>query len=439
MADSTTTAPVTTPTTAPATDTTATLPNGTTIGPDQVNIGTVDVPNVIDTSSASRNAANQASGALNSALSMYGLGNGTDTSNTTNTTGTNTATDTTNPTANGTTVNADGSTTSGTSTDPYIQSLNNIASSSNASTQLLVQSILGAKNTQQNQVNQQYAAYKQGLQLLGIEHNAAESTPDLLMSQVNQAEDQHQQKLQTIQSNTAKALATAQTAQENNDFKTLTEQMAYVKELNAQKVAELKAYQTSLTTAPKIDTSIATQIYPTLKTLDPADQEAFLQAVSQKYNIPLGPLVSALATVDATQTKAAAAATTAASKAQQAGILTVTEAKTLGLPYGTTVAAAQKMGIVPTTKSTKGSGAGTLTKEQIAAGEAKFAAAKGSDGFVDPALYQSAYQSWTKNGGTTAAFIKAYPPKDYVNPAATTLPSYLMPPKTKASSSARTS
>ncbi len=95
------------------------------------------------------------------------------------------------------------------------------------------------------------------------------------------------------------------------------------------------------------------------------------------------------------------------------------------------------MGIVPTTKaSAKTGGTGTISKAQIAAGEAKFAASKaGGDGkYVDPFLYQQAYTDWTGKGGTTAAFIKAYPPKDYVNPEATNLPKYLMPAVTKASS-----
>lgn len=439
--------------TATAPTATVTLPGGQTIAPDQVNIGTQTAPNIINTSSASRNTTNQSSAALNNALSMFNIGNG-QTPNTGNT-GTGTPT---NPTAPITPNTGTDTTTTPDASDPYVQTLNQISSNSNASTQMLVNSILTAKTQQSNAADKQYTAYKQGLQLLGIEHNAAQSTPDLLAGQVNAAEDEHQQKLQTIQSNTAKALATAQTAQENNDFKTLNAQMAYVKELNTEKVQALKDYQTSLTTQPKIAADVAHNVYTTMQTLDPADQEAFIQQVSQQYGLPLGTLVTALTDEQAKVTTAATKATTAQATADAKTVLSPAEAKTLGVPYGTTTAEAQKMGIVPATgKTGKAASTASITKEMIANMQSRltdetpvdpttgkpdpsstYSVSKG--GYVDPYAYQSAYQQWAQAGGTTKAFLTAFPPSDYVSTsfvsqAPSSYPSYLLPKTAKASAS----
>ena len=50
----------------------------------------------------------------------------------------------------------------------------------------------------------------------------------------------------------------------------------------------------------------------------------------------------------------------------------------------------------------------------------------GTDGWADPNLYKYLYDQWRANGGTPSGFIKYYPPKDYVNPAANPqLPSFL--------------
>lgn len=61
--------------------------------------------------------------------------------------------------------------------------------------------------------------------------------------------------------------------------------------------------------------------------------------------------------------------------------------------------------------------------------------ARGNDGYVDPGAYYEIFQNWTDNGGTIPAFLREYPPKDYVNPENTWLPSYLMPSKPSSSSS----
>lgn len=376
--------------------------------------------NLINTSNGSRTTTAASSSALASALANFNISN----TPTTNTSGSGSSTDTTPATIGTLDPN-----------DPYVASLNALSANSDTASKLLISNIMASKQTQANAVDDQYDNYKRGLQLLGIQHNEAQSTPDLLAGHINQAEDQHQQKLQTIDQETNKALATAQQAQDTNDFKTLNAQMAYVKQLNAEKATTLKSYNDAITAQPKIAADVAHNVYATMQTLDPADQETFIQSVAQQYNLPLGTLVTALTDEQGKQTVATTKAASAQATADAKNVLTPAEAKTLGVPYGTTVAAAQKMGITPTSKSTGTSGTGSISKTQIDAVKSKLIEAKGTDGHTDPFLYQQAYQDWTAKGGSTAAFVKAYPPKDYVNPAATNLPAFLMPPTTKTSSS----
>jgi len=83
---------------------------------------------------------------------------------------------------------------------------------------------------------------------------------------------------------------------------------------------------------------------------------------------------------------------------------------------------------------------GVASPTIVSIGEQKLNASRGPDGYVDPNLYQQAFNDWTAHGYSTASFVKAYPPDQYVNPANTFLPEYLMPTaaQTKTSSSDRT-
>lgn len=50
----------------------------------------------------------------------------------------------------------------------------------------------------------------------------------------------------------------------------------------------------------------------------------------------------------------------------------------------------------------------------------------GNDNYVDPAQYKNAFAAWQTQGGTATTFIKAFPPANYINPAANaSLPTYL--------------
>lgn len=71
----------------------------------------------------------------------------------------------------------------------------------------------------------------------------------------------------------------------------------------------------------------------------------------------------------------------------------------------------------------------TYTAKDNAEDSQALNASRGTDGYVDPALYQKLYDAWNAHGGLLEDFLKAYPPKNYVNPANNWLPPYLRAPK----------
>lgn len=75
---------------------------------------------------------------------------------------------------------------------------------------------------------------------------------------------------------------------------------------------------------------------------------------------------------------------------------------------------------------------GTPSKTQVAIGAQKLQASEGSDGYVDPTVYQTAYKDWIAQGFAPEDFLKKFSPDNWVNPANTWLPIYLRP-KTKSS------
>jgi len=113
-------------------------------------------------------------------------------------------------------------------------------------------------------------------------------------------------------------------------------------------------------------------------------------------------------------------------------VLSVSEAKELGVPYGTTKEQAIGMGITP--KSTTAnllvrSGNLEYTREDYSEDASQLEQSRGTDGWVDPTIYQKLYDAWVANGGKIADFVKTYPPEQYVNPENDWLPVYLRPKK----------
>lgn len=285
-------------------------------------------------------------------------------------------------------------------TDPTLSLLDKLSARSNDSTKALISSIQAAKQRQTNAVNDKYGKYKEGLQLMGIQHNEAQSAPELLAGHIQQAETEHLQKLQDIDAATSKALMDAETARDNNDYKTLSAKISYMKELKAEKAATLKSYYDSITQQPKIAGDIAHAIYSEMSKLGPDDKEAFIQAVAKNYKLPLGALVTALN--------------------DEHGKQVITNAKVTKAAGG---------------GSSGKNSSGKVTTAQVTYGQKKLDKARGEDGFVDPYLYLQAFKDWP---GTVKQFITSFPANGkggYINPKSYNLLPESIRPKASASKS----
>jgi hypothetical protein len=96
---------------------------------------------------------------------------------------------------------------------------------------------------------------------------------------------------------------------------------------------------------------------------------------------------------------------------------------------------AQRNPKAPSSKSTYSSGSLTFTSSELGAVQQKLLSTKGPDGYIDPYVYQAALEAWTSSGGLAKDFIKNFPVKNYINPAATWMPAYIAS-KTSSSSNA---
>lgn len=337
------------------------------------------VPSLITTSGSARSTYNKNSASLDTALKMFNIGS------------------TPAPQSGDTT------TTDTTSNDPYMTSLDSLAKGSDDASKMLIANIQAAKQRQQNSIDTQYSNYKSGLQLLGIQHNDAQSTPELLTGHIQQAENEHQDKISQLNADESKAILDANNARADQDFKVLQEKTDYLKQIKTDKADELKNYYDTISQQTKVAPDIAHEVYSTLQGLDDADKQEFIQQVAKQFNLPLGSLVTAL-------------------NDEKLNIQT-NDIKTQNAQ------ATLNKKLAPKTTT----GTGSISKSQISAGAQALENNKGADGYVDPYFYADAYKDWVSKGGTQKSFITNFPPKLFVNPAATNLPPYLMPPKAAGS------
>lgn len=290
--------------------------------------------------------------------------------------------------------------------DAYTSMLDKISGNSDLATQRLISEIKATKQNQENKLDKDYESYKGGLQLLGIQHNEATFSPDLLSSHIQQATSEHEQKLNDLNRQETKALMDAKDAQDKGNLSLLKDRMDYIKQIKTDQKNELKNYYDTISQEDKASGILGAQLFDTVNEatqgLNPEDHDKFIVALAQKLNVSPTSLVKGLADEKAKRDK-----TELTTKNAQATL---------------------------NKKLKPATGATGMSKAQISLGEQKLKDSRGADGYVDPNTYQQAYNDWK---GTTKQFTTAYPPKDYVNPKNKNLPPYLMPPKTKSTSTDR--
>ena len=179
--------------------------------------------------------------------------------------------------------------------DPFTQQLDALAQSQSLATQNLIKQIQAKRSDRQNQMTQQKDLYERGLQLLGLQGSGAQATPDILQGQIFSIEQQHQKNLSDLDREESTAILEAETAQSENDLRTLKEKMDYVKEIKRERQDELKRMYENLTMTREIAGIQAEQIFDTMQTLNDNEKQAFLMQVAQKYGMPIGTLTAALA------------------------------------------------------------------------------------------------------------------------------------------------
>lgn len=338
---------------------------------------TENVNPLIVTSSPARHEGIQNSNALDAALNSFGLGSSS------NATG-DSATTKTNDTPN---INS--------FSDAYTQQLDKMSTNSDRATQALISTIQAQRSQQGNDLNKSYDSYKRGLQLLGIQHNEEQFSPELLAGQQQQAENDRLTKLQGLDQQEAKALTDASTARDNSDFQTLKEKMDYIKQVKQDKVNALKDSLDTVNAQSTIAEKEAANVYDTLQKLSPENQESFLQTVAKQYNIPLGDLTQAVANQKVKLAKSGSTSSTKQTTADKKQLVSnITKIFT---------------------NDEKGSDGYSIL---------------GDDGYIDPNIYMQAYQKWIDSGNDSKGFATQFPAAKYINPSSyDNLPATLKPTK----------
>jgi hypothetical protein len=227
---------------------------------------------LVVTSDPARSEYTKYSGNLDSLLAQYKLGQGTPTTKTTGESATEPA-----------------------YSDAFTQAIDKQMLTSNDATKALLGSIQSKNQAKRVELAGQYDNYKRGLQLLGIQHNDAQATPELLLGHEMQAQNDYSSKINALDVEEHKTLVDAQAARDEKDTSLLKQKMDYIKQIKKDKEDAAKTLYEKLHAETQIATDQAHTIYTQLSKMSPDKKQAYIQEVSAQYNIPLQKLVTALA------------------------------------------------------------------------------------------------------------------------------------------------
>jgi len=181
--------------------------------------------------------------------------------------------------------------------DPYTQALDKMKANQDVATQNLINTIQAKRANRGNEITQSYERYKQGLMLLGVQSENIQSSPDIVMGNIQQAENARIAKLQELDQEEATALLEATMAKDEKDFKLLKDRMDYIKEIKRERINTLKDSYDTMKYEQGIGEMQAEQIYTQLNTLSGDKKEQFLQAVADRFGIPVGAIVAGVAKI----------------------------------------------------------------------------------------------------------------------------------------------
>ena len=256
--------------------------------------------------------------------------------------------------------------------DAFTKQLDQQFKSSNEATKAMIQSLQTKTQAKQTALAGQYDNYKRGLQMLGIQHNQAQATPDLLLGHEQQAQNDYNTKVNTLDTELHKALIDAQAARDSKDTQQVKTKMDYIKSIYKEKDNALKEVYTSLTqqkSAANIEAHLLYDSISKLKTDD--EKEQMILAAARKYQIPATTLHQALLDEGAKRSKGSGRG----SGKVKANVKDITDQLDASIKQP-----------------------GTL----------------GTDGFMDPQRWIETRDKWIKNRLPESTFNKLY--KRYLNP-----------------------
>lgn len=248
--------------------------------------------------------------------------------------------------------------------------------------------------------------------------------------------------LSNLQAKENEAIAKVQNAMNQSDYKMAQEEQNILYKVNSDKKAlaekitsSIIAQNQKLNTAAiqsKKDNAIANLF--TSGTTDPKD---ILSKVDPTLNISLKDINTALNTISGGDIKGLSGNVKNFYALKQAGALPGDIAKLpldeqlqayLNMEKKTTTATSKATKPLYTTKEGK-----AITESDIAGGVTRLDQSKDASGFADSKLYKAMYDQWEEAGLDPQEFTKNFPPKYYINPSDTTLPTYLRPSTVKGS------
>lgn len=180
--------------------------------------------------------------------------------------------------------------------DAFTRNLDQMSANADASSRNLINSIRATEMNSENDLNAHYTQYERGLETLGLASGAAKYTPEQLAGQIQTAKNEGQQKITDLQSKMNTALVQAQTAESNNDLKTVNDKMTYISQLKAAQTKALSDYYTQLNSGATFAKNNAPAWLDAINTpgLTPDQQHQVLESIANQYQIPLSEVASAV-------------------------------------------------------------------------------------------------------------------------------------------------
>ena len=244
-----------------------------------------------------------------------------------------------------------------------------------------------------------------------------------------------------LQAKENSAIASIQTAMNASDYKTAQSKIAELDKVRTDKqnLAE-KITQDLITQNQKINTAKAQSVkdnaIATLFTSGITDPTKILQKADPSLGITSKDIKSFLSTASGGNIAGLTGNTKNFYALKEAGAL---PSSIKSLPESEQLKAFLELEKTSTAKTaetkplyTSAKGV-AITKNDIADGVQKLDESKSGGKYADPKLYQAMYTQWEEAGLSPQDFIKNYPPKYYLDPTDTTLPSYLSPGKAPSS------